>query len=135
MWGIDSGATSKSIKKLRNIQLYSNGKRKNRGWQPVASVCHKFQNPPIVLEFILYSVLTVAILNSDFEKSLWLGYQKFIKFPLYFGTHRGKVCSVYMHKYDDFIDHILKEIINHIEVFHAAVHFTDTAPKLQTTNI
>lgn len=39
----------------------------------VKSVCQKFQNPPIVLDFLVYSVHIVAILNSDFEKSLRLG--------------------------------------------------------------
>lgn len=40
-----------------------------------------------------------------------------------------------MHKYDDVIDHLLKAIIDRIEGLSAAVRFTDTPPKLQTTDV
>jgi len=40
-----------------------------------------------------------------------------------------------VHKYDEFIDHILKAIINHSEGIHTALHFTDTTSELQATRV
>ncbi len=74
----------------------------------------------------MYSLHIVVILNSDFEKSLWLGEQKFQMY-----SFKNKVWAVIVHKYDDVIDHILKAIIDRMS---AAVGFTDTPPKLQTTD-